>query len=229
MIDGWNTRFGITRSWLWGVLVTCLVVLPGAVSAGNYTQCTTNYYTVTGSTIREIRRSMSRNRPARVDRDALTEWTIRSHFGSVRFQGEYRCGGFTTTTTIRITLPRWKPPENVSQSVTDQWTRYITALTQHEHGHAQFALTAAGEMHRRVAEVGTAPDPAQLKSRVDSVLVQTTDEFRNRERAYDQLTNHGLKQGAALASKGDHSRGNMNRRSERSRRDARRWNRHAAR
>lgn len=187
------------------LLLTLVLLRPGVLWAEHSVHCSTNYYPITGSTLREMQEAIRRNRPAHVDREALTEWNVRVRFGVVGFQDAYRCGGFTTLTTIRITLPRWTPPEGVSESVSGAWDRYIKALRGHEEGHARFALAAAAEMHRRVAALGTESDPTSLKWRVDGIVVETLEEFHKREREYDRLTGHGLEQGATLAAGRDGS------------------------
>jgi len=183
---------------LWGLFIFTFL-LPPALNAANNARWTTNYYSVSGSTIREIKRSMTCNRPAQVSREGLTEWNIRWRFAPAKLQGNYRCSGFTTTTTIRITLPRWTPPAGVSDSVKQEWDRYIILLKQHEAGHGQIAMAAAGELHRRAGEIGTSPDPDALKSTVDNLMLETLREFHERDREYDRLTNHGVDQGATLA------------------------------
>lgn len=213
-----NMRRNIADPGFWGVVTVLMLLSPEPLAAGNHTRWITNYYDVTGSTIREIRRSIMRDRPAVVDREALTGWNVRSRYSVARFQGAYRCGGFTTTTTIRMVLPRWTPPEGVADSVREEWERYITALTKHEQGHAQFALSTAGELNRRVAEVGTEPNPVSLKSRVDGIIAQTIQEFHQREREYDRLTRHGLEQGAVLAAVEVSAEGESPRRGDRRRR-----------
>lgn len=201
MILRHNAPRRLPGSRLWVAVAVCVFLLPEALEATNHARWTTNYYNVTGSTIHEIRRSMLRNRPSKVTRDALTEWDIRTRFGTGRLQGGYRCSGFTTTTTIRMTLPRWTPPEAVSDSVKQEWERYLAVLSQHEAGHGQIAMATAGELHRRVAGVGIHPDPDGLKSTVKTLVVQTLQEFRERDREYDRLTRHGLEQGATLGSR----------------------------
>ena len=176
-----------------GGLVTTPAHGQGAV------QWRTNYYDVSGSSIREIRRSMRRNRPPQVELDALTEWSLRARCSPSPFQGAYRCAGFNTTLAIRITLPRWTPPEGASDFVKEAWGSYITALTEHELGHAQFALSAAAELHRQVREMGTYPSPEAVQSQVQSLVMSITEEFKQREEEYDRLTNHGVDHGVVLA------------------------------
>jgi len=185
--------------WSLLLLAGALWLIPEPVAAQAGTYWTTNYYDVSGSSLREIRRSMRRNRPSRVEREGLTEWSLRARCGVAPLQGAYRCAGFNTTVVIRLTLPRWSAPAGTPDSVKDAWDHYITALMEHELGHAQFALSSAGELHRRVKEMGTDPSPDGLLARVEALVAQTTDEFKQREREYDRLTNHGLERGVMLA------------------------------
>lgn len=204
---------------LLGMFAWLCLVQP--VAAQNHTQWITNYYDVTGSTTREIRHSISRNRPWRHTMEAVTAWHVQTRYSVVPFQRVYRCSGFTTMTTIRITLPRWTPPEDVSKSVAEAWERYITALKKHELGHARFALSTASEMHHRANKAGTASDAESLKARVDSLIQQTSGDFRAREREFDRLTQHGREQGVRLALAPGESEGDSG--SEFSRRKRRSW------
>ena len=76
-------------------LVICAGELTQAAAQGTYWR--TNYYDVTGSSLREIRRSIASNRPKQVERDGLTEWRVTMRYSSAPFQGAYRCAGFNTT------------------------------------------------------------------------------------------------------------------------------------
>jgi predicted secreted Zn-dependent protease len=160
----------------------------------------TNYYTVTGATLQEIRESIQRARPWRDRHDhvAVTDWNIRARSTVVPFQGEFRCSGFNTLTIIRITMPRWTPPEGVADQVKAEWERYESALLAHEVGHGHFALAAAAEMHRRVRALGNGPDAEGLRQQAQQTVAQVMEEFQRREQEYDRLTRHGAEQGASF-------------------------------
>ena len=80
------------------------------------------------------------------------------------------------------------------------WQRYITALCQHEAGHAQFALNAAADMHKQIKALGDAPDCEGLKGRINGLCQSTLDDYRRREKEYDERTRHGVTRGAILRS-----------------------------
>jgi predicted secreted Zn-dependent protease len=174
--------------------------LAASALAQGGTTWSTNYYAVTGDTLREIHESIDRARPWRAQHHhvAITDWSVRSRFAVAPFEGAFRCSGFTTLTTIRITMPRWVPPEGVSDEVRAEWERYEGALFEHEVGHGQFALAAAAEMHRRAKGLGTEREAEALKQRVEAMVVQVLEEFNQREKEYDRLTGHGAGQGAVF-------------------------------
>jgi predicted secreted Zn-dependent protease len=173
-----------------------LTLLSSVPLAASQVHWTTNHYHVEGSTFRDIRKSIAHRRPPRVKRDALTEWNVRVRFAPARIRGEYRCSGFTTITSIRITVPRWRPTADTPEHVVTEWTAYHQRLMEHEVGHGRIAEAAAREMHRRVAAIGTLPDPDQVHSAVERIVRQTLEEYREREREYDRLTRHGMEQEA---------------------------------
>lgn len=179
-----------------------LLIQPASAVAANQAHWSTNYYEVTGASLKEIQKSIARKKPGKVIRHALTEWNVSTRFAAAKLQGQYRCSGFTTTTTIRITLPRWSPPEDAPDEVIEAWKQYIENLREHEAGHGQIAEAAARELHRRVAELGTEPHPDQLTSKVESLVQETLSEFKDHDRTYDRLTNHGMTQGAVLSRHG---------------------------
>jgi predicted secreted Zn-dependent protease len=175
-------------------------LFPVLALAQNTVQWKTNYYTVTGSNLREIRHSMDRSRPRKDGQafDGLTAWQIQWQMNLMSNRGECRCASFTTRTSITMTLPRWAAPTNAPATVRSAWQRYIRALEQHEVGHGQFALAAAAEMHKRIKDAGTDPSCEDLRNTVNGMARAVMEEFRQKEREYDQRTEHGVKQGVVL-------------------------------
>jgi predicted secreted Zn-dependent protease len=169
----------------------------------NHVLWTTNFYQITGATLPELRQSIRQTRPWK-DRnhfDGWTEWKIEWRFNIVQAEGGWRCNSFTTTTTLKTTLPQWRPPSDASPTVKHLWLRYITALGQHEAGHAQLALAAAAEQHRRVKEIGIEPDAATLKKKINDLARSIVDDCQRKNEEYDRRTQHGVSQGAFLPSR----------------------------
>src|SRR5687767_5137937 len=136
------------------VAIFCVICFAGAARA-QHVSCQTNYYSLKGETVRELHESMrAMRRTGRVSHDGVTVWNVNWRFGTVHNGSSCRLGNFSTTTTISITLPRWIAPTNASDVTKAEWARYIKALGEHEYGHAQFALIAAGEIQKRVRQIG---------------------------------------------------------------------------
>jgi len=160
----------------------------------------TNYYAMTGSSIRHIQESLRQARPwnDKSRHDGATEWHVQWHANFGSGGGECYCNNFVTSTTILITLPRWIAPTNTPATVRETWVKYLRALEQHEAGHADMAIAAAAEMHKRIKEIGSLEDCEALRKKVQTECQAILDSYRAREKEYDEQTRHGATQGATL-------------------------------
>lgn len=179
------------------LFLAVMVTLP---ASGQHVNCRTNYYSVQGATVREIHQSLRQARPwkQRAGHDGFTIWNVQWRFGTMHNGSVCRLANFSTTTTIEITLPRWTAPTNAAELVKVEWTRYIKSLGEHEYGHAQFALIAAGEIHKRIKEAREDANCENLKQRVNGLCQGIVQTHKQMDEAYDQRTEHGAKQGARL-------------------------------
>lgn len=169
---------------------------------------TTNYYSVTGATLPEIRRSVRETRPwkDRQDVDGFTEWKVSWQFSVMQTSDGCRCSTFNTQTRVAITLPRWTPPTNAPITVVQIWTNYFAALLRHEVGHGQMAAAASAELHRRVRSLGGGTDCDGLKRLLNTLGETVVAEFRQKDKEYDERTRHGATQGASLRGRGRRER-----------------------
>ena len=160
----------------------------------------TNHYLVSGSTLREIRQSIDRLRPGGKTNghDALTAWKIGWNVQVSPVAGQYRVTSFTTTTSVTMTMPSWRAPTNAAPSVMQRWMPYYSALQKHEAAHATNGMMAAVELRKRVAEIGADSSHIQLQQRVQAVADAVIAEFKQRDKDFDQKTDHGRKDGASL-------------------------------
>lgn len=185
-----------------------LLWLPYLATAQNSLRWTTNYYAVTGAALPEIRQSIRQSRPwkERFDLDGMTDWRVTWQFSVAPTSSGCRCGSFSTQTTIATTLPRWIAPTNAPESVKTIWQNYAAALGQHESGHAAVALAAATEMRKRVGQAGEGSSCDGLKQRINELSQQVVEEYRKRDKEYDERTRHGATQGAAWPGRGRRDR-----------------------
>lgn len=96
----------------------------------------------------------------------------------------------------------FKMPHLVTDSITDslilaEWARYDEALVQHEGGHATLAARAAAEMADSLATV-RAPTCALLANRLSEINRDLHAHYVAMQKAYDEETAHGNRQGATL-------------------------------
>lgn len=187
--------------WVCAVVTACLLLLPLLVQGQSTVQWKTNYYTVTGETLPEIRRSLARARSwmGSSEREGRTDWRIRHKFSVSSSGGVCRCRSFSTHTSITLTLPRWTPSATTAQPVIEEWERYLAALTAHEMGHAQFALATTRELHQRIKTIGEDSSCANLRARINALINSTTEEYKAKEKDFDRRTNHGIEQGVVLS------------------------------
>lgn len=180
--------------------VPVLVLMTMAASAQGTVRWTTNFYSVTGATIPELRQSLRQNRPwkERSQHDATTEWRLNWQYTVTPTANGCRCDSFTTQTTITITMPRWTAPTNAPETTRKIWQQYITALARHEAGHGAIAVAAAAEMKKRVQSLGESAECDELKRRIEALCPLVIEEFRVSDRTYDDTTRHGATQGAVL-------------------------------
>ena len=181
-----NSRF--TRSFC---LATLLFFTGVATARTQTVQWTTNYYAVTGSDFRAIRRSIENARPWPEPFDGDTRWTLTWKFNFHETAAGCALASFSTTTIITTTMPRWTPPPEVLPEVKERWTRYYTNLLAHETGHARFALAAAAEVRQRLGETPAQANCDQLKQVINERAEKVVDDYRAREKEYDRRTDHG--------------------------------------
>ena len=177
-----------------------IMSLDGRDLPAQHVSCRTNYYTVTGTDLREIHQSFRQARPWRktAGHDGFTVWNVSWRFNSSYNGSICRLTTFSTTTTVTITLPRWATPTNASDVAKAEWDRYIQALGKHEYGHAQYALAAAAETQRRIKEVSEDASCENLKQRANSLCNGIIEKYKRLDVAYDQKTDHGRNDGARL-------------------------------
>lgn len=178
-------------------LIVGICCLAQGVFAQNVVRWTTNYYAVTGSTVREIRRSMNMARPwrNRESVDATTTWRVEWKFNMESSGAGCRIAELSTVTTIATTLPRYVPPTNVAPAVVEQWVRYFGALSRHEAVHGELAKATGLEIQRGLAAY-SAPDCATLRRQVDAAANSVLTRRRREERDMDMRTQHGSTEGA---------------------------------
>ena len=171
--------------------------LPRATARQLPNSIRTDYYEVHGTTAEALLASMRATQPS--TNHASTVWRIDWNFEYLLKPDECILSSFSARVRVRYTLPQWVDSQRADKALQGEWKRYLGALGLHESGHAGFAIAAANEMVRLVnSREWRAPDRKELKARIDEACDKTIREYRAREVAYDEKTDHGRTQGARL-------------------------------
>jgi predicted secreted Zn-dependent protease len=128
--------------------------------------------------------------------DAYTEWYVNWSYPNLIMNENCTTGLIKVTITITYTLPKWKIPPDVSPTLVDKWTAYMNALQKHEDGHQQIAIDAGFEILQTLHDLPPYPSCAELERVADAAGEKLLNQFRQKEAAYDQTTNHGESQGS---------------------------------
>ena len=182
------------------IAVVLLTASATKLQAQGAVRWATNFYSVQGMTIPELRRSIRENRPwkERFNHDAMTDWRVNWQFTVTPTPSGCRVSTFGTQSTIVITMPRWNAPTNAPEATRQIWQKYLSALFQHEAGHGAMALAAASELAKKVQAIGEGSDCDGLKARLDTECRAVIDAYRAKDKIYDETTRHGATQGAVL-------------------------------
>ena len=159
---------------------------------------TTNYYTVTGSSPREIWAAMAQARPWKTNQNfnATTYWTARSQYSFQAGEDGFRLVRYDEETKVTVTLPRWVPPPDVPPEMVLRWTNFFNALALHENGHVTNACQATAELLREMGTLGSFPTRQELRGAAREAENRVLDKYHARDRTYDLETQHGALQGA---------------------------------
>ena len=186
--------------WKWLLaLAAALAVVGGRnAHAAPPARFSTNYYQVSGATWAEVHESIMRNRPWKTNSamDARTDWNVRWKFNMADFGNSAQVRSFDVETTITVTLPSWKAPPDAPKPLVDGWKRYFGNLKRHEDGHVILALRAAAAVRKHAGAITEASSAQELAKQLNQAANKVIDEFREKDKEYDRITQHGMKQDA---------------------------------
>ena len=164
-------------------------------SSGAEIRVTSTYrcYRVSGKTALDLYAAMGRSGPG--GRDASTHWRVTWHYTYSGF-GSCRINSLDVSIDIRFTFPRWTNPVGAPLDLVHDWNRFMLDVIRHEAGHVRLAEQAGNEILRSLPGFG-APCDGFVRA-ADAVADSIIDRLREKQRLYDERTDHGATQGASL-------------------------------
>ena len=150
-----------------------------------------HYYDIQGATREELHEAM-RNGPARMPGD--THWYLAYEYSPRMKGGRCVVESVQTRLDVTMTLPRWTPPQAVNASLVRSWKRASAALRKHEEGHVSIARRYEKTIAKALRLVSAA-DCDALQPALHDLYRELMGEMRAAQRAYDERTQHGIRQG----------------------------------
>ena len=150
----------------------------------------------------------SKDLPSALDRATPINENGRTFYGYTHWQVHWTFRFWTTTdgtctlqqvnTTVNVdyTLPQLANTVN-DEATLAAFQRYILALKEHEHGHAKNGMDAANEVESTLTGMSAASCPA-AESMANEKGQGILRKYSQRDKDYDEQTQHGRTQGAVL-------------------------------
>jgi len=157
-------------------------------------------YTVTGSSAAEIRDNLNRARPSDKSRrhDAMTHWYVRWSYPFDRGTDRCATGPIKVSVTVRTQMPEWAAPPDAPADLSQSWNQYLKSLRHHEDGHKNHGLLAARDVLEKLKRLDAKDTCDAMNIAANAAGNRILDEYREKDRAYDQRTRHGATQGAVF-------------------------------
>jgi predicted secreted Zn-dependent protease len=157
-------------------------------------------YPVAGSTAGDLRAVIEALGPTRHGRTfaAFTDWEVSWDYSIAPGPGGMRVAAVRVGVRAAVVVPRWRPPRSAPPGLTAAWQRFLAAIEDHEQGHVNLAVEVGRTLLGRLEGFAAFADPAALKSAVEAAALAEVAAARERERLYDDASDHGATQGVSL-------------------------------
>lgn len=189
-----HTTFRISALWRLFLIPVLLTLIAAPALAEVVVTTKTGHYPVNGLTRKEIAENIKRQSPIVLDGrtfQAHTQSNIRYEFSWTRRNG--LCAMKSATVFIEITYKYPKLADTPDAQTLRWWQVHLDKLAEHELVHGQYALEAAQELDQALNSLSDL-DCTTVKEVVKALGDATLESLQERQRTYDALTDHGLRQ-----------------------------------
>ena len=153
-----------------------------------------NFYSVSGTTVGAIGKSMKEMSPFdSIGRTQTKEYKWRKWWD----KGASTCKLFRlrVSTKIKYTLPRHKNKKALPPNLRRKWETYISKLTKHEHNHGKIIIEGAVELEKKLAGLNPRSSCTKLTIEAKRLAAEAYKEMDRRNKAYDRRTRNGASEG----------------------------------
>jgi predicted secreted Zn-dependent protease len=143
-------------------------------------------YTVQGTSVEEIRRSLRETSREATRRNASGLHTWKLSYSYRYLQHDSYCEMTDVAIELRseITVPNWVDREQADSTLAAQWETYITQLRGHEYTHREHSYRAAREMSRELLGLET-PRCSGMRPNAQALANRILDKYRRLDEEFD--------------------------------------------
>ena len=171
-----------------------------SVSAEPVVETRYSYYSVSADSKQGLFTNLNRETPIRLDGKIFhgsTRSNINWKFWWKIKDSRCRITRVKVFVDVTFTLPKLK---NSPMEVYDLWRQWYPKLFRHEKGHRNNALVIARRIEKGIRRLNPSPSCKTLEKSANQLGKKLIRELSRIDRAYDERTDHGLKEGAGLKS-----------------------------
>lgn len=184
---------------LWGPVLGLLVSLP--LWAEPTITTTFQFYDIYPQQIKDIGPELDHHTPIRVEGRKFrgyTRWHVRWQFSWQEQPGRCDITGVQTFLTVHYTLPRIPAQHRLPPATRAAFDRYYHALFRHEQNHKNSGLYAARDIEKAIAGLTVFNTCSALETTANQIGYRLIERYAQRDRDYDQATDHGRLEGVVL-------------------------------
>jgi predicted secreted Zn-dependent protease len=152
-----------------------------------------NRYPVSGKDYAGLVKSLAANGPKGFH--GLASWDISYQYTTKPVGNMCRFDTIRLRVQGEILMPKWTDEDAAPPSLRQRWQDYYAALQQHEEGHVQHGNELAALIQEKFMGYGDMVC-GQAKAIAQSEFDRLYNNLKNRDKEYDQRTQHGATQGA---------------------------------
>ncbi len=122
-------------------------------------------------------------------------WSLRWHLDFSQSESACEVASVTVDLDTQMQLPQMV---SASAEVQERFNAYVERLQRHLVGHYVVAIQAANKIELQLSQLGAAADCDELEARADSIAEAIVAEHRDKEKAFDEMTDYGAQQGVVV-------------------------------
>ncbi|MCK5666610.1 MAG: DUF922 domain-containing Zn-dependent protease [Thiotrichaceae bacterium] len=161
----------------------------------------TSYYSVSGNDSNSLYQSLQQYGPIGENGKryhAVTRWQANWNYAWREAANGCQLDKVEVSVDIEYLLPELKDLDTKAQKFRNDWNTYFLALFKHEQQHKDYAIQAATELEKELLAINSLQACFTLKDKMADTAQKVLDKYERKEKEFDRVTDHGLKQGIKL-------------------------------